>query len=191
MQEFTCVLCLLRLSNFPSGVHEFFIPTAHVQVPVEILLSPFRILVRLASNYCSIFNITDDIWHIRTYIFLCFRCLVARMQGKIVIQRELTHQLRYLGTTVTNQNLIVVEINWRLISGNDCYCSVQNVLSSRLLSKNAKIKIYKTIIFPMILYGCETWSLTLREERRLRVFLSYYLCWSVTLLQLRSWNRPV
>jgi len=45
-----------------------------------------------------------------------------------------------------------------------------NLLSSRLLSKNLKIKIYKTIILPVVLYGCETWSLTLREERRLMVF---------------------
>ena len=43
-------------------------------------------------------------------------------------------------------------------------------MSSRLLSKNLKIKIYRTIILPVILYGCETWSLTLKEERRLRVF---------------------
>ena len=43
-------------------------------------------------------------------------------------------------------------------------------MSSRLLSKNLKIKIYKTIIFPVVLYGCETWSLTLREESWLRVF---------------------
>jgi hypothetical protein len=42
-------------------------------------------------------------------------------------------------------------------------------LSSRLLSKNLKIRIYKTILLPVVLYGCETWSLTLREERRLRV----------------------
>jgi hypothetical protein len=42
--------------------------------------------------------------------------------------------------------------------------------SSRLLSKNLDIKIYRTIILPVFLYGCETWSLTLREERRLRVF---------------------
>ena len=55
-------------------------------------------------------------------------------------------------------------------SGNACYHSVQNLLSSRLLSKNLKIKIYRTIILPVILYGCETWSLTLREERKLRVF---------------------
>ena len=45
-----------------------------------------------------------------------------------------------------------------------------NLLSSRLLSKNLKIKIYRTIIWPVVLYGCETWSLTLREERKLRVF---------------------
>jgi len=47
---------------------------------------------------------------------------------------------------------------------------VQNLLSSSLLSKNIKIKIHRTIILPVVLYGCETWSLTLREERRLRVF---------------------
>jgi hypothetical protein len=51
-------------------------------------------------------------------------------------------------------------------SGNICYYSVQNVLSSRLLT----IKIYRTIILPVVLYECETWSLTSREEHRLRVF---------------------
>jgi len=56
-----------------------------------------------------------------------------------------------------------------LRSGNACYYSVQNLLSSRLLSKNLKIKIYRTIILP-VLYGCETWSLILREEGKLRVF---------------------
>ena len=55
-------------------------------------------------------------------------------------------------------------------SGSACYHSVQNLLSSSLLSKNLMIKIYRTIILPIVLYGCETWSLTLREERRLRVF---------------------
>ena len=47
---------------------------------------------------------------------------------------------------------------------------MQNLLPSSLLSKKLKIKIYKTIILPVVLYGCETWSLTLRDERRLRVF---------------------
>ena len=47
---------------------------------------------------------------------------------------------------------------------------MQNRLSSSLLSENIKILIYRTTILPVVLYGCETWSLTLREERRLRVF---------------------
>jgi hypothetical protein len=57
----------------------------------------------------------------------------------------------------------------RLKSGNAWYHSVQNLLSSSFLSKNIKIKIYRTIILLVVLYGCETWSRTLREERRLRV----------------------
>jgi hypothetical protein len=74
-----------------------------------------------------------------------------------------------LGITVANQNLIQEEIK-RLNSGNACYHSVQNLLYSRLLSKYIRIRIYKTIMLPVVLYGCETWSLTLREEHRLRVF---------------------
>ena len=54
--------------------------------------------------------------------------------------------------------------------GNACYYSVQYLLSSSLLSNKLKIIIYRTIILPVVLYGCEIWSLTLREERRLRVF---------------------
>ena len=79
-------------------------------------------------------------------------------------------EFKYLGTTLANQNSIAEEIRSRLKSVNACYLSVQNLLSSRLLSKSLKIKIYRTIIFPVALYGCETWSLTLREERKLRVF---------------------
>jgi hypothetical protein len=78
-------------------------------------------------------------------------------------------QFKNLGTTVTNQNLIQEEIKRRLNSGNACYHSVQNLLSSLLLSKNVKVRIYKTIILPVVLYGHETWSLTAREEHKLRV----------------------
>jgi hypothetical protein len=66
---------------------------------------------------------------------------------------------------VTNQIWIQEEIKRRLNSGNACYHSVQNLLSSRLLSKIIKVRIYKTIILPVALYGCETWSLTVREEQ--------------------------
>jgi hypothetical protein len=76
---------------------------------------------------------------------------------------------KYLGTTITNKNGIREEIKSRLKSGNACYHAVQNRLSYSLLSKNVGIKMYRTIILPVVLYGCETWSLTLREEHRLGV----------------------
>ena len=83
---------------------------------------------------------------------------------------ERVEEFKYFGTTLTNQNAIQEEIKSRLRSGNACYYSVQDLLSSRLLSKNLKIKMYRTLILPVVLYGGETSSLTLREERRLRVF---------------------
>ncbi|KAJ4438946.1 hypothetical protein ANN_14900 [Periplaneta americana] len=54
--------------------------------------------------------------------------------------------------------------------GNACYYSVEKLSSSSLLSKNLKIRVYKTVILPVVLYGCEIWTLTLRDEHRLRVF---------------------
>jgi hypothetical protein len=68
---------------------------------------------------------------------------------------EYVSQFRYLGTTVTNQNLIQEKIKRRLNSDNACYHSAQNLLSSRLLSKNLKTRIYNTRILSVILYGCE------------------------------------
>jgi len=83
---------------------------------------------------------------------------------------ERVEELKYLGTTLTSENSIQEEIKSRLKLGNACYYSVQNLLFSGLLSKTLKIKIYRTMILPVVLYGCENLSLTLREERRLRVF---------------------
>ena len=77
---------------------------------------------------------------------------------------------KYLGTTITDHDSIQVEIKSKLKSGNASYHSLQNLLSSYLLSTNLKIKVYRTIILPVVLYGCETWLLTMREEHRLRVY---------------------
>ena len=73
---------------------------------------------------------------------------------------ERVEQFRYLGNTLINQNCIQEEIRRGLQSGNACCHSVQNLMSSSLLSQNMKTKIYRTII----LYWCETWLLTLMEE---------------------------
>jgi len=79
---------------------------------------------------------------------------------------ERVEEFKYLGRNLTEQNSIQEEIKSRLKSGNACYHSVQNLLSSSLLYKNVKIQIWRPIILP-VLYA--TWSLTFMEERRLRV----------------------
>ena len=87
---------------------------------------------------------------------------------------ERMEQLKYMATTLTDQNSILEEMKSRLKPGNACYRSVQNILFSSLLSKNLKIMIHRTIILPVV-YGYETWSLTLKEESRLNVFESRVL----------------
>jgi len=77
---------------------------------------------------------------------------------------ERVEEFSYLRKTLTNENSIQEEIESRLKSVNACYHSVQNVKSSSLLSRNLNIKIYRTVILHLALYGCGTWSLTLREE---------------------------
>jgi hypothetical protein len=104
---------------------------------------------------------------------LVSRCQKAGQRQSIKIGNrsfESMAKFKYLGTTLTDQNCIHEEIKSRLNSGNACYHSVQSLLSSHLLSRNVKVKTFKTIILPVVLYGCETWSRTLREEDRLRVF---------------------
>ncbi|KAJ4447631.1 hypothetical protein ANN_09638 [Periplaneta americana] len=83
---------------------------------------------------------------------------------------EEVEKFKYLGATVTNINDTREEIKHRINMGNARYYSVEKLLSSSLLSKNLKVRIYKTVILPVVLYGCETWTLTLREEHRLMVF---------------------
>jgi hypothetical protein len=78
---------------------------------------------------------------------------------KPLYSERLSVRPKYSGTAESN-----------ITDSNACYHSVQNLLSSRLLSKNLKIRIYKTVILPVVLDGCEILSLTLREEHRLRVF---------------------
>jgi hypothetical protein len=91
---------------------------------------------------------------------------------------ESVEQLTYLGKPYQIKILVRKKLKSRLKSGNACYHSVQNLLSSSSLAKNIKIKIYRTIILPIVLYGRDTWSVTFREERRLRV-LENRVMWKI------------
>jgi len=73
---------------------------------------------------------------------------------------------KYFVTNLTNQNSILVEIKSRWNSWEASYHSVQNLVSSSLLSKNIKTEIYRTIILPTLLYGCENVSFVLRGDLR-------------------------
>ena len=76
---------------------------------------------------------------------------------------------KFLGTNVTNKNSFQEEIKSRLSQGM-LVISRCRIFVFQFVIKNIKIKIEKTVILPVVLYGCETWSLTLREKRRLRMF---------------------
>ena len=83
---------------------------------------------------------------------------------------EKVNKFKYLGAYVTSKNEVTEEIKSRLASGNACFYSVQKLLTSRLISRKLKLKIYRTVILPVILYGCESWSTTVADEQKLRVF---------------------
>jgi hypothetical protein len=89
---------------------------------------------------------------VKTKYMLVSRCQKVGQRQSIKIANrsfEGVAEFKYLGTTLTDQNCIHEEIKSRLNSGNACYHSVRSLLSSRLLSRNIKVKIYKTIILPV------------------------------------------
>ena len=83
---------------------------------------------------------------------------------------------------MTNGNSIHEEIKYRVEAGNSCYDSVQTLFSSRFLSKNLSIKIYKAIILPVALYSCEVWFLTLKEKCRLSSTIRNFIVCTVHLI---------
>jgi hypothetical protein len=71
---------------------------------------------------------------------------------------------KYLGVLVTTDNVVTKEIQARLKAGNRCHYALQAVLKSRRISRKVKLNIYKTIIRPIVIYACETWVLTKKDE---------------------------
>lgn len=83
---------------------------------------------------------------------------------------EVVHDFTYLGSRVNDKNEMSEEIKHRLTVANRCYYGLQKQFSSRLLSRRTKIKLYKTLVKPVLLYGSETWTLTKRDETLLECF---------------------
>ena len=95
-------------------------------------------------------------------------CLEIGIQVEHIIKiltmaLERLEEVKCLATNLTGQNSVQEEIKNRFKSRNACSHSMQNIFSSSLLSKNIKIKIHSVIRLSVVLYGCETWSLTLTE----------------------------
>ena len=93
----------------------------------------------------------------------------------IVIEKlsfENVEKFKYLGSMITNTNDIHEEIKRRIKMGNVCYYSLEK-MSSSLFSNKFKVNIKQS--YTVVLYGCETWSLTLREEHRLTIFVNKVL----------------
>jgi hypothetical protein len=97
-------------------------------------------------------------------MFVSHHQIAGKNHERYLIKHLKIAKFKYIGMTTTNQNWIHEEINSRLNLGNAGYHAADTLLYSQTLSKNIHFKIYKTIILPFVLYGCETWFLTLREE---------------------------
>ena len=83
---------------------------------------------------------------------------------------EIVEEFVYLGSLITNKNILDEEISRRLVLANRTYYGLQKVFNSKFVSRKTKIQMYKTLIFPVLLYATETWSLNKSNESQLNTF---------------------
>jgi len=76
----------------------------------------------------------------------------------------------YLGTLISNDDSVQKEIQRRILAGNRTYFAAISLFRNRLLSRATKIRLYKTLIRPVVTYGAETWAMTKKEEQALLIF---------------------
>jgi len=79
-------------------------------------------------------------------------------------------ELIYLGTLISNDNSVQKEIQRRILAGNRTYFAAISLFRNRLLPRATKIRLYKTLIRPVVTYGAETWTMTKKEEQTLLIF---------------------
>ncbi|KAL4096954.1 hypothetical protein QTP88_021820 [Uroleucon formosanum] len=135
---------------------------------VEEVKSSCRKLMKTAGKVGL--QINDE----KTEYILVNRREVNYRQGEIMEVdnhsfKRVSH-FNYLGSILTNDNNIKVEIDTRLKKGNNCYYGLGKILSAKAVSKNLKVQIYTTLIRPVVLYGSETWPLRKAEQMMLEVF---------------------
>ena len=153
-----------------NGKHQFLVYADNVNMlgeNLQTIRENAEIFIKASKN------IGLEVNSEKTKYMITFRLQIVIQNQNIVIENlsfQNVEKFRYLGVTVTNTNDICEKIKRRINMGNACYYSLEKILSSRLLSKKLKVKTYKTIMLLVLLYGCETWSLILREKHRLRVF---------------------
>ncbi|PSN53821.1 hypothetical protein C0J52_04633 [Blattella germanica] len=83
---------------------------------------------------------------------------------------ENVSEFSYLGTQIDEENLVSKEIKSRVMMGNRCYYSYKHIMQSKILNKSLKLKLYHSVLRPKVTYGCETWTLTQKDESLLRIF---------------------
>jgi hypothetical protein len=91
-------------------------------------------------------------------------------------EHERVQEFKYLGTQVNAQNIMKEEMNSRIKRGNIVFYANKSLLGNKLLTRKAKIKLYKSVILPVVTYGCETWTMNEAEEEKLQIFERKVLC---------------
>jgi hypothetical protein len=82
---------------------------------------------------------------------------------------EQVKEISYLGSQMNQTNSISIEIQARILSGSRCYYEYGKLMKPRALNRNSKLKVYKSLIRPVVTYGCEAWTVTIRDDQYLKI----------------------
>jgi hypothetical protein len=110
--------------------------------------------------------------HITNYVSVNITRAVHNDEHTCCEQYKFEHvkEISYPGSEMNQTNSISSEIQARILGGNRCYYAYGKLMNSEALNRSSKLKIYKSLIRPVVTYGCEAWALTNREEQHLRTF---------------------